>query len=131
MITEIVRSLACLLDMSKQTELKSKQGQRAGEIQLHHSELTKHEQRLVDVLAKPGRPTLTIKELVIECKWTNLGKSRGNSRVRNTVRRLVKAKWIEHPEGIGDGLYRLTSAAKSRLKRLSPDKPKEEQAQAS
>jgi len=115
--------------MSKQTELKSKQGQRGGELKLHYSELSDNELKIVKALAKPGRPILTIKELIVECKWKGLGKAKANSRVRNTVRRLVKAKWIEHPEEIGDGQYRLTSAAKDRLRRLAkPRKAVENQA---
>lgn len=76
---------------------------------------------------------MTIKELVVACGWKSLrqgdtdnedhkGKARGSSRVRNTVRRLVKASWIEHPESIGDGKFRLTSLAASRLRRLKPAK---------
>ena len=108
--------------MSKQTE-KQKQGQRAGELKLHHSELTANEKKLVGVLAQPGRPVLTIKELMHACKWDKrLGKARGNSRVRNTLRRLVRAKWVGHPETVGDGRYRLTKEAASRLRRLKPAK---------
>lgn len=106
--------------MSKQN-LKSKQGQRGEGIRLSASELTDNERRLVAVLAKPGRPTLTIPELATACKWKrSLGKARGNSRVRNTLRRLVRARWVEHPDGIGDGRYRLTSSAKAKLKRAEP-----------
>lgn len=110
--------------MSKQTE-KSQQGQRAGALKLHHSELTSNEQKLVGVLAQPGRPVLTIKELVVACKWDKrLGKAKANSRVRNTLRRLVRANWVGHPESVGDGRYRLTREAASRLRRLRPAKRK-------
>lgn len=115
--------------MSKQ-ELKSNQGQRGTGLKLHYSELTANELKIVGVLAQPGRPTLTIKELVVACKWNTLGKARANSRVRNTLRRLVRSTWVEHPEGIGDGRYRLSSSAAARLRRLKP-KAKESQAQAS
>ena len=103
-------------------ELKSEQGQRGKELKLHYSELTVNECKIVAVLAKSGRPTLTIKELVTACRWSKIegGKARGNSRARNTVRRLVKSSWIEHPECIGDGLYRLTASAAGRLRRLKP-----------
>ena len=114
-------------------ELKSEQGQRGKELKLHYSELTANEHKIVAVLAKPGRPTLTIKELVVACKWNKIegGKARGNSRVRNTIRRLVRSQWVEHPEDIGDGLYSLTSLANARLRRLKPKpakraKPKKE-----
>jgi hypothetical protein len=107
--------------MSK-NELKSEQGQRGKELKLHYSELTVNETKIVAVLAKSGRPTLTIKELVTACKWNKVegGKARGNSRARNTLRRLVRASWVEHPEDVGDGLYRLTSSAAGRLRRLKP-----------
>lgn len=107
--------------MSKK-ELKSKQGQRGEELKLHYSELSTNEKKIIGVLAKPGRPTLTIKELVVACKWNKVegGKARGNSRARNTLRRLVRSSWVGHPEDVGDGLYRLTSGGANRLRRLKP-----------
>lgn len=118
---------------SKITELKSKQGQRGPTIKLHFSDLTDNEKKLIAVLAQPGRPVMTIKELVVSCGWKSLrqgdtdnenhkGKARGNSRVRNTLRRLIRAEWIGHPDGVGDGEFRLTSSAAARLRRLKPAK---------
>jgi hypothetical protein len=103
-------------------ELKSEQGQRGKELKLHYSELTVNERKIVAVLAEAGRPILTIKELVVACKWSRIegGKARGYSRARNTIRRLVRSSWIEHPEDVGDGRYRLTSSAAGRLRRLKP-----------
>ena len=78
---------------------------------------------LIDTFGKePGRPTLTIKELVTACKWNKVegGKARGNSRARNTLRRLVRSSWVGHPEDVGDGLYRLTTGGANRIRRLKP-----------
>jgi len=119
--------------MSKKTESKPSQGQQGPELKLHFSELTENEEKLVKALAQPGRPIMTIKELVIACRWRSLkqgdtenedhvGKARGNSRVRNTLRRLVRSHWVEHAEEIGDASYRLSSQANARLRRLKPAK---------
>jgi hypothetical protein len=129
-VCEINRSLDRHGVVMSKKELKSKQGQRGEGLKLHYSELTANELKIIGVLAKPGRPTLTIKELVVACKWKGLGKARANSRVRNTLRRLVRSTWVEHPEDIGDGLYRLSSSAAGRLRRLKPAK-KEARARAS
>lgn len=130
--------------MSKKNETpKSLQGQEGPELQLHFEELREPEQRVVTALAQPGRPVLTIKELVEACGWTSLhasdanaefkGKARGNSRVRNSLRRLVRSKWVENAEAKGKGTYRLTTQAASRLRRLrksaSAASPKTEEAQ--
>jgi hypothetical protein len=115
--------------MTKKNEAtKSQQGQEGPELQLHFSELRESEQRVVTALAQPGRPVLTIKELVEACGWKSLhaseanaefkGKARGNSRVRNSLRRLVRSQWVENAEAKGKGTYRLTVKASARLRRL-------------
>lgn len=111
----------------KETETKSSQGQGAKEISLSYDELTKNEQKVVLALAQEGRPVLTIKELVEACGWKSLkasganeefkGKARGNSRVRNSLRRLVQGTWVENYPARGSGKYRLTAKAAKRLKR--------------
>jgi hypothetical protein len=112
--------------MSTQTtEWKSNQGQRAGALQLRFEELTKNEQLLVSHCAQEGRPTFTIKELAEGLGWTRMrgsetmsGRARGISRVRNTLRRLVRAQWLIHASEVGDGKYRLSKNGLDRLRRL-------------
>lgn len=106
--------------MSTQTKFKSTQGQRAGALQLHFDELTKNEQLLVTDLAIEGRPVKTISEIMESLGWNKIrgGKARGSSRVRNTLRRLVRAQWVTHDTEVGDGKYRLSRNALDRLRRL-------------
>lgn len=114
----------------KDTTTKHAQGQAAPELKLQYEELTKNEQKVVQALAQPGRPVLTIKELVEACGWKSLrasdanaeftGKVRGNSRVRNSLRRLVRSKWVENAEERGRGTYRLSKRGADRLRRLKP-----------
>ena len=125
----------------KQTETKSSQGQCGEELKLQFEELTKNEQKVVLALADKGRPVLTIKELVEACGWKSLkasgtneefkGKARGNSRVRNSLRRLVRATWVENAEGRGSGKYRLTPQAVSRLRRADVKVKKSSRARTS
>lgn len=109
--------------MSTQTKFKSTQGQRAGALQLHFEELTKNEQLLVTDLAIEGRPVKTINEIMDSLGWNKIkgGKARGCSRVRNTLRRLVRSQWVSHDTEVGDGKYRLSKNALDRLRRLSKE----------
>ena len=104
-----------------QTEFKSSQGQRAGALQLHFEELTKNEQLLVTCLAVEGRPVRTIQEIMKALGWHKIrgGRARGCSRVRNTLRRLVRSQWVTHDTEVGDGKYRLSKNALDRLRRLN------------
>jgi hypothetical protein len=106
-----------------QTEFKSSQGQRAGALQLHFEELTKNEQLLVTCLAVEGRPVRTIQEIMEALGWHKIrgGRARGCSRVRNTLRRLVRSQWVNHDTEVGDGKYRLSKNALDRLRRLVKD----------
>jgi len=110
--------------MSTQTaEFKSSQGQRAGALQLRFDELTKNEQFLVTFLAKEGRPVHTIVEIMEGLNWHKIkgGRARGSSRVRNTLRRLVRAQWLNHASEVGDGQYRLSKNGLDRLRRIVKD----------
>jgi hypothetical protein len=118
--------------MSKKKDTKSTQGQAGPELKLQFEELTTNEQKVVRALAKPKRPVMAIKELVIACGWKSLrasvandeftGKVRGNSRVRNTLRRLVRSKWVDNAEDRGTGTYRLSVNGANRLRRVKPAK---------
>lgn len=108
--------------MSTQTtELKSTQSQRAGALQLRFEQLTKNEQLLVSFCAREGRPVFSITELMEGLNWHKMkgGRARGCSRVRNTLRRLVRSQWLVHETEIGDGKYRLSKNGLDRLRRLN------------
>lgn len=101
-------------------EFKSTQGQQARVLQLHYEELTKNERDVVRYLATEGRPVRTIKEIMEGLNWNHVkgGRARGNSRVRNSLRRLVQSGWVGHELEVGDGRYRLTRNAVERLRRI-------------
>lgn len=111
--------------MSTQTanEFKSTQGQRAGALQLHFDELTKNEQLVVVNLAQEGRPVLSIVEIMELLNWHKMkgGRARGCSRVRNTLRRLVRSQWLVHDTEVGDGKYRLSKNGLDRLRRIDQE----------
>ena len=109
--------------MSTQANLKSSQGQRAGALQLTFNELTKNEQLLVVNLAVEGRPVFSIIEIMELLNWHKIkgGRARGCSRVRNTLRRLVRSQWLVHDTEIGDGKYRLSKNGLDRLRRINKD----------
>lgn len=114
--------LTVAMGMSTQTKTElSPQGQRAGALQLRFEELTKNEQLLVTFLAKEGRPVHTIVEIMEGLNWHKIkgGRARGSSRVRNTLRRLVRSQWLNHATEIGDGQYRLSKNGLDRLRRLN------------
>lgn len=106
--------------MSTQTELKSNQGQQAGALRLNFEDMTENEQKLVMFLDQEDRPVFSIKEIMEGLNWHRGpgGRAKGNSRVRNTLRRLVRAKWLSHPDEVGDGKYRLSLQGKNRLDKL-------------
>jgi len=142
-IAQSIYAITRLTNMTKKQETnKSSQGQTGPELKLHFSELTDNEKKLVAALNQTGRPILTIKELVKACGWHRLrasnanedftGKVRGNSRVRNTLRRLVRSNWVENAEGRGRGTYRLSKKGSDRLRRAGtkPSKAKPSKAPA-
>lgn len=106
--------------MSTQTEFKSNQGQQAGALRLSFEDMTKNEQALITFLDQEDRPVFSIKEIMEGLNWHRGpgGRAKGNSRVRNTLRRLVRAKWLSHPDEVGDGKYRLSLQGKNRLDKL-------------
>lgn len=108
--------------MSTQT-LKSNQGQQGSPLKLAFEELSENEQQLVTFLGVEGRPTFTIKGLMEGLGWHlgRTGKARGNSKVRNTLRRLVRANWVGHKSEIGDGEYRITLRGFNQLVKLATE----------
>lgn len=111
--------------MSTQTEFKSNQGQQAEPLRLKFEDMSDNEKEIVVLLAHPDRPVMSIKEIMEALNWHRgqAGRARGNSRVRNTLRRLVRSKWVTHKSEVGDGLYRITTSALSKLEKLVDEKP--------
>lgn len=114
------------MSTQKANEFKSDQGQRAGALQLHFDQLTKNEQLVVVNLAQEGRPVFTIIEIMELLNWHKMkgGRARGSSRVRNTLRRLVRSQWLVHESEVGDGKYRLSKNGLDRLRRIDQENKK-------
>lgn len=108
--------------MSTQT-LKSNQGQQGSPLKLAFDELSENEQQLVTFLGAEGRPVYTIKEMMEGLGWHlgRMGRARGNSKVRNTLRRLVRSNWVGHKDDIGDGEYRITLRGYNQLVKLASE----------
>jgi hypothetical protein len=112
--------------MSTQTtEFKSNQGQQAEPLRLKFEDMSDNEKEIVVLLAHPDRPVMSIKEIMEALNWHRgqAGRARGNSRVRNTLRRLVRSKWVTHKNEVGDGLYRISTSALNKLEKLVDEKP--------
>jgi hypothetical protein len=111
--------------MSTTTEFKSNQGQQAEGLRLKFEEMSDNEKEIVILLAKPERPVMSIKEIMEALNWHRGpgGRARGNSRVRNTMRRLVRSRWVGHKSEVGDGLYRISTSALNKLEKLLDEKP--------
>jgi hypothetical protein len=106
--------------MSTQTEFKSNQGQQAEPLRLQFDDMSDNEKEVVALLAQEGRPVMSIKEIMEALNWHRgqAGRARGNSRVRNTVRRLIRSNWLTHKSEVGDGLYRITTSGLNRFMKL-------------
>lgn len=107
--------------MSTQTDFKSNQGQQADSLRLPFDELSDNEKEIVMLLAQTEQPTMSIKEIMEALNWQRGpgGRARGNSKVRNTLRRLVRSRWVGHKSEVGDGLYRITTSAMNKLEKLA------------
>ena len=113
--------------MTKEKQMPKKkfehsQGQRGPVMQFHYDELSKLERAIIDTLAASKTP-LEIVEIMEANNWHKIkgGRARGNSRVRNTLRRIVRAEWVGHPKDgeTGDGRYRVTTKGRARLRSLA------------
>lgn len=52
-----------------------------------------------------GRRAYRIAEIMEGLGWHKPSPAKGNSRVRNAMRRLVPARWVEHAKTFGDGTF--------------------------
>jgi len=83
------------------------QGQRAVALEMEFGDFNPNEQAVLCALSRG--PAMTIKEIMVANGWQSLENGKGNSRVRNSVRKPVRAGWVEHVTQVGDGRYYLTA----------------------
>jgi hypothetical protein len=103
----------------KATKKKSEptSGQSGPPIDLDYEELNARETKVVDVLNGEGggtREIRTIKELA-DAAFPSKTKKQANSWVRNQLRRLVCAGWVEKVER---GSYRVSKKGRDRMTRV-------------
>lgn len=105
---------------SSEKKKKPSTGQ-SGKVKFHdYDELLEYEQLIVQcLLPEKGKPrhVMSIKEIQEACDWAELeaseknpkftGKARGNSRVRNALRKLVTSCYVENYPYKGSGKYRM------------------------
>jgi predicted MarR family transcription regulator len=102
-------------------QFKTTECQHGPEINLPVEKLNPHERAVIRTLADASggrRRPKKIVDIMHDNDWDKIGLAKGNSRVRNALRRLVRGKLVEHPEKIGDGFYRLTPTGKRKAKKL-------------
>ena len=103
------------------------QGQAGPKLNLGWDRLSTNEKRVLKVmLPAPGehRKPMSIADIVTETGWAKReGKAKANSWVRNQMRRLVRAGYVEHPEMISDGKYVLTDYGKRQCRMNMDSRP--------
>lgn len=89
------------------TNLANTRGQRGASLVLKFDDLNKNELAVLRFLAGDGetRRAYKITEIMEALGWHEPSRLKGNSRVRNSLRRLVRARWVEHARVYGDGTY--------------------------
>ena len=89
------------------TNLAKARGQRGGTLALRPEDLNKNEWAVLHFLTgdNDGQRAYRISEIMEGLGWHQPSRLKGNSRVRNSMRRLVRARWVEHAKKFGDGTY--------------------------
>jgi len=100
----------------KVVKVTPKGGQDAGELDLPRDCLNAKEVKVLEALASV-RGSMTLAELA-KAAFPRLAKARGNSWVRNSLRRLVRAAWVVKVE---PGVYKVSPKGRSGL----PSRPLE------
>lgn len=81
-------------------------GQCGPVLELKIEDLNPNELAVLRFLAGDGkRRAFRISEIMEGLGWHEPSRLKGNSRVRNSMRRLVRARWVEHVNQLGDGKY--------------------------
>lgn len=97
-----------------------KRGQSGEVLALTLEKLNKNELAVLRTLNAEGvgdRPPMKIAEVMLANSWHIPDKAKGNSRVRNSLRKLVRGQWVEHAKSIGDGTVRITELGRAALGR--------------
>lgn len=92
--------------------------QRGEAIELTLDMLNPNERIVLDTLNSAGGETpgpMKIAEIMLANQWQIPDKAKGNSRVRNSLRKLVRGRWVEHTKMFGDGRYRITEVGQGKL----------------
>lgn len=91
------------------TSLAQSRGQSGVTLCLGLGDLNKSELAVLVFLTGDGtiRHSYRIAEIMEGLGWHKSSRLRGNSRVRNSLRRLVRARWVEHAKISGDGTYQV------------------------
>jgi len=83
-------------------------GQSRAPIELPFERLNPNEKAVLECL-RDNKRRMKIREIMEANGWDKPCKEKGNSRVRNSLRRLVPAGFVSHDKHIGDGTYLATS----------------------
>jgi len=104
---------------NRQDEMKwGARSQRGKNIDLTLDMLNANERAVLDTLNAEGRGTpepMKIAEIMLANQWHIPDKAKGNSRVRNSLRKLVRGQWVTHSVEFGDGRYVITEAGREAL----------------
>ena len=82
----------------------AKSGQSGKRIELALDQLNDNEREVVRALSET-RSRMKIREIQEYLGWHRPDRAKGNSRVRNALRRLVRAGLVGHDKSLGDGTY--------------------------
>lgn len=109
--------------------LAESRGQRGSVMSLQAEDLNDNELVVLKFLVgdNEGQRAYRIAEIMEALDWHKPSRLKGNSRVRNSLRRLVRARWVEHSKRFGDGTYqaivpypRPISSVKLRMAAVDP-----------
>lgn len=106
---EILVGLGCLLIMSNRLQIidngmVATSGQQGKPLDLEFDQLNLDEQAVLTTL-RHGGDKMKIRAIVEANGWDQIDKAKGNSKVRNALRRLVRSGLVMHNTAIGDGTY--------------------------
>lgn len=102
--------------MNKASVEKVSSGQSGPALDLGFEDLNPNEKAVVTCLTVADRP-MKITEIMAHLGWDKPNKSKGNSRVRNSLRRLARAGMIFRPKS---GTYAVTGVAPAIVEEISP-----------
>jgi len=102
--------------MNKARVEKGSSGQSGPALSLRYEDLNKNEKAVVGCLKLADQP-LSISQIVLVLGWERPCKVKGNSRVRNSLRRLVRSSLIDR---LKSGTYALAGTAEIEVEPTGP-----------